>query len=48
MVKEYENNYVYGYTVEEWNNFSYDEQIAIEQREEYNMLHSDQAEWFID
>ena len=40
---------IYGlYSLDEWNNLSEDEQIAIQDRYEYNLQHEDQKEWFID
>lgn len=38
----------YGYTLEEWNQLSEDEQIRIQDKYEYDQQHPDQADWFID
>ena len=38
--------YIYGiYTIEEWNSLSEDEQIAIQDRYEYELQHPEQKEW---
>lgn len=40
---------IYGvYTIDEWNSLSDEEQIAIQNKYEYNLQHPDQADWFID
>ena len=39
---------IYGYTLEEWNSFSAEEQEIIQDRHEYALQHPEQAEWFID
>lgn len=36
------------FTVDEWNGLSEDEQIALEQKYDYDMLHEDQKEWLVD
>ena len=35
----------YGFTLEEWNSMTENEQIAIQDRAEYRAQHADQAEW---
>ncbi len=40
---------IYGiYTIDEWNRFSEEEQISIQDKYEYDLQHPDQADWFID
>lgn len=39
---------IYGYTADEWNGLSEEEQTAIQDEHEYKLQHPDQAEWFID
>lgn len=41
-------NRIYGFTLEEWNSMSEEEQIRIQDNHEYDLQHEDQAEWFID
>lgn len=43
-----EEERIYGYTVEEWNALSEDEQIQIQDDYEYRLQHPEQADWFID
>lgn len=40
---------IYGiYTLDEWNCLSEEEQIAIQDKYEYDLQYPDQKEWFID
>ena len=41
-------NRIYGFTLDEWNSMSDEEQIQIQDRHEYDLQHEDQADWFID
>ena len=36
---------IYGYTVDEWNALSEEEQIQIQDRYEYELQHPEQKEW---
>lgn len=47
LIKNAENR-IYGYTLEEWNSMSEEDQIQIQNKHEYDAQHSDQAEWFIE
>ena len=42
------SDFIYGYTLDEWNSFSAEEQDIIQDRFEYDLQHPDQGEWFID
>lgn len=42
------DDYIYGYPPEIWNTFTEDEQIAIQDRCEYDLQHPDQKDWFIE
>lgn len=37
------DNLIYGFTIEEWNSFSAEEQLSIQDREEYLLLHKDEV-----
>lgn len=42
------NEYIYGYSLDDWNSFSAEDQELIESRYEYSLFHEDQKDWFID
>lgn len=39
---------IYGYTLDEWNSFSAEEQDYLQDRYEYQLQHPEQTEWGID
>ena len=41
-------NRIYGFTLEEWNSMSEEDQIQIQDKHEYDLQHPDQADWFIE